>query len=338
MVENGTLSLNESNSEQDTADSGVVLPLNCQPLAHQVAGHFYGKGKTKLGLLQTVDGLVLKPVQSPPRGEREHNFFKKLFLSDESALNQDEVELKSLLPTYRGSYSHNDIVYIKMDDIGYRIKNPAVIDFKIGRITHDPEATVEKIDRQKKKYPAVERIGFQLIGMRVFDETTGTFTHFDKIFGRSLSEEDIIHGLALYYQFHQIPQIRAIQETIAKFEQVLKWFEKQKTYHFFSSSLIVVYEADLERALTSANDDNNNTSNQRAGDADAAVLPSDLSDSVRIVMADFAHVFPAQDELDENYAFGLRHLIKHLKLLLQPDYKFKDVRKYYGNNAKQQQI
>ena len=54
-----------------------------------------------------------------------------------------------------------------MDDIGFGIKRPAVIDFKIGRKTYDPEETIEKIDRQKKKYPAVERIGFQLIGMRV---------------------------------------------------------------------------------------------------------------------------------------------------------------------------
>lgn len=28
------------------------LPLNCQPLSHQVAGHFYGKGKSKLGTIK----------------------------------------------------------------------------------------------------------------------------------------------------------------------------------------------------------------------------------------------------------------------------------------------
>jgi len=54
-----------------------------------------------------------------------------------------------------------------MDDVAYGIKNPAVIDFKIGQVTHDPEATIEKITRQKSKYPPVEKIGFQLIGMRV---------------------------------------------------------------------------------------------------------------------------------------------------------------------------
>ena len=54
-----------------------------------------------------------------------------------------------------------------MDDLARGIEYPAVIDFKIGRVTWDPEATVEKINRQKLKYPAVENIGFQLLGMRV---------------------------------------------------------------------------------------------------------------------------------------------------------------------------
>lgn len=54
-----------------------------------------------------------------------------------------------------------------MDDIAYGVKYPAVIDFKMGRITHDPEASVEKITRQKLKYPPVEKIGYQLLGMRV---------------------------------------------------------------------------------------------------------------------------------------------------------------------------
>jgi hypothetical protein len=43
-------------------------------------------------------------------------------------------------------------------------------------------------------------------------------------------------------------------------------------------------------------------------------------------MADFAHVFPARDQLDTNYLFGINRLIDHLKQLLNSSYKFKDVR------------
>ena len=105
MVENGNECV-EKKEDEVTLDT--LLPSNCLPLSHQVAGHFYGKGKTKLGLLETRDGYVLKPVQSPPRGEREHNFFKRIFSSDDAVLNQDEIQLRNFLPTYRGSLIHND--------------------------------------------------------------------------------------------------------------------------------------------------------------------------------------------------------------------------------------
>lgn len=185
-----------------------------------------------------------------------------------------------------------------MDDLAWGIKHPAVIDFKIGRRTYDPEATIEKIERQKLKYPPVEKIGFQLLGMRVFDQENRSFSHFDKIFGRELNEDDIIHGLALYYQFHGRPRTKAISDTIKELENIRTWFNKQTTYHFYSSSIIVVYDAESE----------------------------EHDSSVRIKIADFAHVFPAGNERDENYLYGLNNLVEHLKKLLEPSYVFKDVR------------
>jgi hypothetical protein len=124
MVENGELTTKQtggvvvaSHQISTLDESPVSLPTNCLPLAHQVAGHFYGKGRTKLGLLQTSEGLVLKPVQSPPRGEREHNFFKRLFQADDAELNEDEIQLRNLLPTYRGSLVHNESKFIVMFEV-----------------------------------------------------------------------------------------------------------------------------------------------------------------------------------------------------------------------------
>lgn len=54
-----------------------------------------------------------------------------------------------------------------MDDIAYGFKNPSVADFKLGRITHDPFASPEKQHRHRSRYPPAEKLGFQLIGMRV---------------------------------------------------------------------------------------------------------------------------------------------------------------------------
>jgi hypothetical protein len=49
------------------------------------------------------DGLVLKPIHSPPKGDCEHNFYKRIFLSEPSDLLYDyEVELRKFMPIYRG--------------------------------------------------------------------------------------------------------------------------------------------------------------------------------------------------------------------------------------------
>ena len=141
-----------------------------------------------------------------------------------------------------------------------------------------------------------------------------------------MSEEDLVHGLALYYQYHQTPQIKAIKETIKKFEEIKKWFEKQTTYHFYSSSLIVIYEANLEDILNNNHPSNDQQSNDNDNDNTNESILNENKNLVRIVMADFAHVFPARDQLDTNYLFGINRLIDHLKLLLNPSYEFKDVR------------
>ena len=65
--------------------------------------------------MQTDDGCILKPVQNFPQGEREHNFYKRMagFKTDneeesDSKLILDEIGLKKLIPSYKGSIYYND--------------------------------------------------------------------------------------------------------------------------------------------------------------------------------------------------------------------------------------
>ncbi len=109
-----------------------------------------------------------------------------------------------------------------MDNIAFGLKFPAVIDFKMGKRTHDPEENPDKIAKLCAKYPYLEKIGFQMIGMRVFsyffihlciqylyifcfvyilkvfNSKENNFMHFDKFFGRSLNEEGLVHGNEQY--------------------------------------------------------------------------------------------------------------------------------------------
>jgi hypothetical protein len=99
--------------------------------------------------------------------------------------------------------------------------------------------------------------------------------------------------LALFFQFQQNPQIKVIHTILKKLNDLEAFFDKQKSWHFFSSSLLIAYEA-----------------------------KSNENENARIFMCDFAHTFPGKSVKDENYLFSLRCLISVLSELVQPDYEF----------------
>ena len=70
------------------------------------------------GLLQTKDGIVIKPEQTRDKGDEEHLFFKRIFLDNpDKPLNDDEICLRKFLPTYLGQYEHeNGNVKMKIYD------------------------------------------------------------------------------------------------------------------------------------------------------------------------------------------------------------------------------
>ena len=54
-----------------------------------------------------------------------------------------------------------------MEDVASRFRKPCILDVKVGRRVWDDFAERDKIEREKKKYPPQEILGFRIIGMRV---------------------------------------------------------------------------------------------------------------------------------------------------------------------------
>ena len=52
------------------------------------------------GMLLDSDGKLLKPIQAPPRGEREVKFYKSVFECETS--DQTILKLRQFLPTFYG--------------------------------------------------------------------------------------------------------------------------------------------------------------------------------------------------------------------------------------------
>lgn len=57
--------------------------------------------------------------------------------------------------------------YLILEDITHRFVNPCIMDLKMGQRVWDDLADQAKIERELKKYPAQETLGFRIVGMRV---------------------------------------------------------------------------------------------------------------------------------------------------------------------------
>ncbi|CAF1079926.1 unnamed protein product [Adineta steineri] len=271
------------------------LPPDTAPLEHQVAGHFYGRSKTKFGLLQRCStGDVLKPLLNPPRGPREHQFYDNIF-SDK--ISGEIVKLRPFLPKLLGTYQFDGMTYLILENIIQSYEYPCAIDIKLGRVTYDCEATPEKIERQIAKFEPAAEIGFQLLGWKTYRQLDNSYIYHDKKCARSLTKDDLLYGMAHFFgapEYDHRPIVRAVLERLVALEQIMA---KQYEFVFIASSLLIVYDG--------KNRENDN-----------------IKVDVRLV--DFAHVFPSSSntEPDENFLFGLRHCINYLKMLIDDKFQY----------------
>ncbi|XP_062580007.1 inositol polyphosphate multikinase-like [Saccostrea cucullata] len=318
-----------------------TLPPGTKPLDNQVAGHQNTEGK--IGCLLHEDGTILKPVQCPPKGQREVEFYQELF-SEQKSDDKVLLQLRDLVPKFHGlvhSPKESDARFMKLENLLLDMKHPCVLDIKMGRKTYDPQASQEKMALEIAKFPPAQNIGYQISGMQTYSPSTGKSQKFDKYFCKNLNEETIVFkGFGKFFSLDGVLQKEVIKAVIVRLKEILEWFNKQRTFHFFASSILIVFDGDVNSPLSSKSPTSSAglkgsvADNCCNGDTDSIiendfsdVISSDFVDSVtdgqsesvhpkvQVRMIDFAHVYHMPEE-DENYVFGLKHLIDDLHRLL----------------------
>ncbi|XP_062851241.1 inositol polyphosphate multikinase [Trichomycterus rosablanca] len=222
-------------------DKAQLKIRKAEQLSHQVAGHKHGIDK--VGILQDCDGTVLKQLQPPPRGQCELHFYTQVF--SQQCTDPQILALQQHLPKYYGTWvslEKPNELYLKLEDVTRTFLQPCIMDVKMGRKNYDPFASEQKREKQIKKYPLMEEIGFLILGMRVYEVTSGSYICHEKHYGHSLTKDTLKTGLARF--FHNGKELRkdAISLSIHKIYNILHWFESQKQLHFYASSLLFVYE------------------------------------------------------------------------------------------------
>ncbi|KAM7348413.1 inositol phosphate kinase 2 [Cochliomyia hominivorax] len=309
------------------------LPQGFTLLENQVAGHTFSPDTQALGMLKDVTvGCVLKPMGKPQCGERELSFYESL----KSTTDPIMVKARDLVPKFFNKLTlqvnGKEHTFLKMEDITYGMRQPCIMDIKIGKRTWDPLASPQKRLVEEQKYLLSKQVlGLCLPGFQVYKD--GELQKFGKDYGKKLDTLGLRETIRKFLNAeHKVCQ-PLIRELLKQLYAIREWFKQQKLLHFYASSLLIVYDCEALTVIQQQAQQNGLLLTN--GDIEAQINSSsehinsnppikdhyfpynnktpltNLKNFVKVRMIDFAHVFPAENgQLDNNYLFGLENLIE----------------------------
>lgn len=269
---------------------------------HQVAGHQASNGM--MGPVVDDSGLFFKPLQKDERGSKEVAFYESLAsnidVPDKIRAYFPTFHGTQLIPASDGSGLHPHLV---LQDLVSSYKNPSIMDIKIGSRTWYPQASEEYIQRcfKKDRETSSLALGFRLSGLQVHvSKEAGYWKPDRKCFQNSSAE--IVKNVLKKFVSSNIsadsdagdldfdcafaPSVYGGSNGIlAQLLELKSWFEDQKFYHFYSCSVLMVWDKEPNAAAA-------------------------------IKLVDFAHVVDSKGAIDHNFLGGLCSLIKFISEIL----------------------
>jgi inositol-polyphosphate multikinase len=310
----GTLEQACKRFEKTSGRSAELDIEETKDFEHQVAGH------TREVLLK-FGSMILKPRLKTKLFLREVTLYEEINESPAHALTP-----KTFLPKYFGTCTQTRVgpssdsvtlQYLALEDLTRNFKIPCAMDVKMGTQTFEPSASSEKKARELTKYTFQKEVGFRITGYKSFDAKQDKYHSVEKSFGRSLHPSDIENALKKFFSNGIMTRRDVLRAVIAKLEQLLAWFNVQRNYHFYCSSILIVYEG----SITSDGWDPYN--NERESEAELkdraswSSKPVNADELVQVKMIDLAHTLPAEGRPDVGYTHGLNKLITYLYLILE---------------------
>ncbi|CAG0897542.1 unnamed protein product [Cyprideis torosa] len=294
---NGTLVDNGDSKKIDPPQhSPAFLPSGVDRFENQVSGHIEDSQGNFAGVLKCQNlPRIWKPFGKSPGCLKELYFYTTLNAVDAS---EDLRNLRRFVPAFHGIAETGKTEaerFFVLEDLTRDLKMACVADIKIGKKTHEPSATQDKIDFENSRYVGTKLVvGFCLPGAKFFSVAEKKWVKWDKKFGYKLEAKDA--GNAIFTFLNR--SLPLTKEVLRQLRRILSWFETENaSFAFFASSVLVTYDA-------------------------AALLEGEGPRSVRVKMIDFAHTIPlaeAQESMssegakDDNYIHGLKNVIQCLE-------------------------
>lgn len=272
---------------------------------HQVAGHQAHEGK--LGPLVDGSGRFYKPLQNDGRGTQEVAFYTSF-----SSNPRIPDHIRQYFPIFygtqllEGSDGSGLHPHLVMQDLLSNLHNPSVVDIKIGSRTWYPGAIENYVQKCLKKDRETSglQLGFRISGVKVYAMKELGYWKPSKEQVKSFTADDVRMVLRKYVSSNPCsdsdPDSKfaslvygGSKGILAQLLELKAWFEDQTIFHFYSSSILMMYEKDAVE-----------TGKSRA----------------QIKLVDFAHVVEGNGVIDHNFLGGLCSFIKFIsEILTGPD-------------------
>ena len=218
--------------------------------------------------------------------------------------------LREYVPQFFGTVSLNlqqkgELLHLVLSDVTLPYKRPSIMDVKVGHQTWYDGAAPEYIEKCKMKDNAStsSTLGFKVCGLQLYNGQENDFWRPGKQWSKHLDVEQVRKVVAMFCGYGSSSMIcierqaALLNSIIAEVQAIRQWFENQKSFHFYSASLLVLYEG-IDR------DEHGRL----------------LEPNVKIYLVDFAHTFrPKCKEYDQNFIEGLRCFEKELMMLRNID-------------------
>lgn len=250
---------------------------------HQVGGRSHKNVFCRC--LYKYGDLLLKPLQSDMRGDREALFYQTTLATNSPLL--------LYIPRFEGLVrvaDREDDRLLVIQDVTCSYRNPCIADIKIGKQTWDRYAAPEKQARERQKYPEQSKFGFRFVGMKVFLSTD--YVQYNKGFGRTIrTDSEVVRALQSFLPAQTAFRTEILEQFIIRINAIAELESTQTEFEFYSTSLIIVYEANSLSAV-------------------------EAKSKANVYMIDFAHTYPFQHK-DNNYSYGINRFKSFLEDVLK---------------------